>query len=90
MMNNRTDKFRKLISEHKDWPMLYYYKFIINNDPQKLEQLKVLFADSSEITYKTSKDLRYISLSCKQYMPDPESIISVYERAALVEGLIAL
>ena len=89
-MNNSIEKFRKLLLEQKDWPMLYYFKFIISNDKQKLDQVRGLFIDQYSITYKTSKDLNYISLSCKQYMNDPESIISIYEKAALVEGLIAL
>ena len=89
-MNNSIERFRKLLSEQTDWPMLYYFKFIIKNDKQKLDQVKSLFIDQYTITYKTSKDLKYISLSCKQYMTDPESIISIYEKAGLVEGLIAL
>jgi hypothetical protein len=89
-MNNSIERFRKLLSGQTDWPMLYYFKFIIKNDQQKLDQVKSLFIDQYTITYKTSKDLKYISLSCKQYMTDPESIISIYEKAGLVEGLIAL
>lgn len=89
-MNSPVEKFRKLLLEHKDWPMLYYFKFIIRNDQHKLDQIRGLFNDQYSITYKTSKDLKYISLSCKQYMTDPDSIISIYEKAALVEGLIAL
>ena len=89
-MNNSIEKFRKLLLEQKDWPMLYYFKFIISNDQQKLDQIRSLFIDQYSISYKTSTNLKYISLSCKQYMTDPESIISIYEKAALVEGLIAL
>ncbi len=89
-MNNPIEKFRKLLLQQKDWPMLYYFKFIISNDKHKLDQVRSLFIDQYSITYKTSKDLKYISLSCKQYMTDPESIICIYEKAALVEGLIAL
>ena len=89
-MNNSIERFRKLLSGQKEWPMLYYFKFIISNDQLKLDQIRSLFIDQYTISYKTSKDLKYISLSCKQYMTDPESIISIYEKAALVEGLIAL
>ena len=89
-MNDNIERFRKLLSGQKEWPMLYYFKFIISNDQQKLDQVRSLFIDQYTITYKTSKDLKYISLSCKQYMTDPESIISIYKKAGLVEGLIAL
>lgn len=88
--NNSVEKFRKLLAENKEWPMLYYFKFIVRNDPDKLNQVRELFADQSAITYKTSKDIRFVSLSCKQMMPDTESIIEIYRKASLIEGLIAL
>lgn len=70
--------------------MLYYFKFIVHNNQEKLNRVKELFADPSTITYKTSRDIKFISLSCKQWMPDAESIIAIYEKASLVDGLIAL
>lgn len=70
--------------------MLYYFKFIVHNNQEKLDQIKELFNDPSSITYKTSRDIRFIGLSCKQMMPDPESIIAIYEKASLVDGVIAL
>jgi len=90
IMSFNTKKFRELLAENREWPMLYYFKFIVYNNQQKLDQVKELFADPSTITYKTSKDIKFISLSCKQFMPDPESIIAIYEKASKVDGLIAL
>lgn len=89
-MNDNIEKFRKLLSDNKVWPLLYYFKFIVDNDQKKLDHVKALFADQSAITYKTSKDIRFIGISCKQLMPDAESIIAIYEKASLVDGLIAL
>ena len=89
-MNDNIEKFRELLSKNTDWPMIYYFKFIISNSQEKLDQVRSLFADPSAITYNTSKDIRFISLSCKQLMPDAESIIAIYEKASLVDGLIAL
>jgi len=89
-MSDNIEKFRELLSKNTEWPMLYYFKFIIQNNQQKLDQVKELFADPSSITYNTSRDIKFISLSCKQLMPDAESIIAIYEKANLVDGLIAL
>ena len=89
-MSENIEKFRELLSKNSEWPMLYYFKFIIQNNQQKLDQVKELFADPSSITYNTSRDIKFISLSCKQIMPDAESIIAIYEKANLVDGLIAL
>jgi len=89
-MSDNIEKFWELLSKDTEWPLLYYFKFIVHNNQEKLDQVKALFADPSAITYNTSKDIKFISLSCKQLMPDAESIIDIYEKAALVDGLIAL
>jgi len=89
-MDKNIDKFRELLSKNTEWPLLYFFKFIVHNNQQKLDQVKELFADPSSITYKTSRDIRFIGVSCKQMMPDPDSIIAIYEKASLVDGVIAL
>ena len=89
-MQQNIDKFRELLADNDQWPMLYYFKFIVQNNQEKLNQVKALFLDPETITYKTSRDIRFIGMSCKQWMPDPESIIAIYEKASLVDGLIAL
>ena len=76
--------------EEKNWPQLYYFKFIVPNDNGKLESVKGLFSDPAKITYNTSRDIRFIGISCKELMPDADSIIAIYEKASLVEGLISL
>jgi hypothetical protein len=89
-MNDNIEKFRELLAENKEWPMLYYFKFIVQNNKEKLDHVKELFADPAAITYNSSRDIRFISLSCKQMMPDTESILEIYRKASLVDGLIAL
>ena len=89
-MNDNIAKFRELLSKNTEWPMLYFFKFIVHNNQEKLDKIKELFDDPSSITYKTSKDIKFIGVSCKQLMPDAESIIAIYEKASLVDGVIAL
>lgn len=76
--------------EQNQWPLLYYFKFIVPNDKEKIESVKFLFSDPSKVTFNTSRDINYISISYKQYMPDADSIIDIYRKAGLIEGLIAL
>ena len=39
-MKDNLDNFRDLLAENKEWPMLYYFKFIVSNDQNKLNQVK--------------------------------------------------
>ena len=89
-MKENIEKFRELLADQKEWPMLYFFKFIVQNNAEKLNQVKELLADPSTITSKTSRDIKFIGLSCKQWMPDPDSIIAIYQKASEVDGLIAL
>ena len=89
-MSDNIEKFRELLSKNTTWPMVYYFKFIIHKRQEKLDQVKSLFDDPSTITYNTSRDIKFISIACKQLMHDAESIIAIYEKANLVDGLIAL
>ena len=89
-MDENLFKLRGILLEQKEWPLLYYFKFIVPNDKEKIEFVKLLFSDPSKISYNTSRDINYISISYKQYMPDADSIIDMYQKASLVEGLIAL
>lgn len=89
-MDDNLYKLRLLLMEQPQWPLLYYFKFIVPNEKEKIENVKLLFPDPSKITFNTSRDINYISISYKQYMPDADSIIEIYRKAGLIEGLIAL
>jgi hypothetical protein len=89
-MDENLYKLRLLLMEQNQWPLLYYFKFIVPNDKEKVESVKLLFSDPSKVTFNASRDINYISISYKQYMPDADSIIDIYRKAGLIEGLIAL
>lgn len=89
-MDENLYKLRLLLMEQSEWPLLYYFKFIIPNEKEKIEMVKLLFSDPSKITFNASRDINYISISYKQYMSDVDSIIEIYRKAGLIEGLMAL
>jgi putative lipoic acid-binding regulatory protein len=79
--------FREKLDQHYAWPSLYIFKFIVPTG--KEEEVKKLFPmhDTSE---KTSSQGKYTSVTVQMMMPSSEAVISIYEQAALIEGLIAL
>jgi hypothetical protein len=89
-MDDTLIRLHSILSEEKKWPQVYYFKFIVPNDNEKINSVKSLFSDPSKITYNTSRDIRFIGISCKEIMSDPDSVIAVYEKASTIEGLIAL
>ncbi len=69
------------------WPRLYMFKFIVK--PEKAPAVEALFT-KTDVQARPSRNGRYVSLTAKLFMPSSDAVIGVYEKAARIEGLIAL
>jgi putative lipoic acid-binding regulatory protein len=74
----------------QEWPNVYFFKFIVPSDSEKLAQVTSFFDTNAEITMHPSKTRKYTSVSAKTVMMDVDSIIELYERAAAIPGVISL
>ncbi len=90
IMDEQFRKLRTTLLEQEEWPLLYFFKFIVPNDSEKIEKVKQLFPKPEDLSFRASRDIRYIAISSKEVMPDVDSIIKVYEKAAEIKGVIAL
>lgn len=84
------EKLKKLLEENKVWPMLYMFKFIVPNSNDKVKTVVSLLPAGSEISYKHTENLKFVSVTCKVLMPSAESIIEITHRVGTVEGVISL
>jgi hypothetical protein len=89
-MDKELENARSILWAQQQWPGIYFFKFIVPNDKDKLELVRKLFQFEDQITYRTSKDIRFISLSCKQEMKNPDEVLAIYRRAGEIEGVISL
>jgi putative lipoic acid-binding regulatory protein len=74
----------------QEWPGVYFFKFIVPNDPQSLAQATALFTETAEVNFHPSSTGKYISVSAKELMLDVDSIIEVYVRASTIKGVVSL
>ena len=74
----------------QEWPNVYFFKFIVPSDSEKLALVTGFFDTNAEITMHPSKTGKYTSISAKTVMMDVDSIIELYERAAAIPGVISL
>lgn len=88
----RVEIFSKLKEQLllQEWPNVYYFKFIVPNDSEKLALVTSFFDENAEITLHPSKTGKYMSISAKTVMMDVDSIIALYDRAAAIPGVISL
>jgi hypothetical protein len=81
------ESFREKLDQHHSWPALYMFKFIVPKN--KTAEVRRLFP--LQITSeKESKNGNYVSFTFQMTMPSSQAVISVYEKAAAIEGIIAL
>lgn len=84
------DNLRRQLLENTTWPLKYMFKFIVPNQDQKIETIKALLPTPSKISYKHTKNLRFVSITCVANMASANDIIDVMRNVSQVEGVIAL
>ncbi len=81
---------RKKLEENKDWPSVYFFKFIVPSDNKKLAIVEALFGPEAQVNLKQSSKGTYVSVSAKELMMSVDRVIERYEKASEIEGLMAL
>ena len=79
--------FRENLDKIHQWPSLYMFKFIVPKG--KEEEVKQLFPKNI-VSQKSSRTGKYISITAKVMMASTDQVISIYEKANEIDGLIAL
>jgi len=86
-MDHSVESFRSKLEQHYSWPSLYMFKFIVPKG--KEPEVKNLFP-THEVTEKASSQGNYTSITVQIMAPSSEVVIEIYQKAATIEGLIAL
>jgi uncharacterized protein len=81
------DSFRTKLDQHYRWPSLYMFKFIV--PAGKEAEVKRLFPLHTT-REKSSREGKYTSVTVQIMAPSSDTVIEVYQKAAAIEGLIAL
>ncbi len=91
-MDKKTfEELRKKLEESiTSFPYIYMFKFIIKSDNKTMALVEVIFDDDADIIQKQSTKGNYISITVKQVVMSVDEIISIYEKAAEIEGVMSL
>lgn len=91
MASDTFNELRKKLEESiTSFPYIYMFKFIIKSDNKTMALVEVIFDDDADIIQKQSAKGNYISITVKQVVMSIDEIISVYEKAAEIEGVMSL
>jgi len=92
IMNN-DEQFKNLLeklSEDKNWPQVYMFKFIITAQHRRIALIESKFSDEAIIHEKESSGGKYISITVKEVMLSPEAVIEKYKEVNTIEGVMSL
>ncbi len=91
MVAGTFDELRKKLEESgMSFPYIYMFKFIIKADNKTMALVEVIFDDAADIIQKQSAKGNYISITVKQVVMSIDEIITIYEKAAEIEGVMSL
>ncbi len=81
------DKFKALLDDTYAWPDYYRFKFIVKseNKDDLLDKLP-----NGSVEEKDSKKGNYVSITLRVLVYSSDEVLSVYETASQIEGIISL
>ncbi|WP_027722648.1 DUF493 domain-containing protein [Maridesulfovibrio zosterae] len=86
-MSKSMESFKTTLDEHHEWPCEYTFKFIVPGTA--LTELKSML-DGIPHSEKDSKTGKYTSVTVNIMAESSDEIVTIYEKAATIEGLISL
>lgn len=82
-------KLLETLSELHEWPCHYMYKFIVEKDQSKIEEIESVFPKAS-IDKRDSKTGKYTSLTIRDHSQSASVVVSKYKVVAKIEGVMKL
>jgi putative lipoic acid-binding regulatory protein len=84
-------KLREQLTETSKWPSNYLYKFIVESETDKIDQINAIFDNmGAVINLKKSKKGKYTSVSVTVNLKSPDEVIAKYKEVGEIEGVISL
>lgn len=87
--DNTYDSFKEKLESVQTFPGSYIFKFIVNDDKEKIEQLKALFP-AEEFVYQSSKTGKYISITVSKQVANADEVVAIYKKAGEIKGVMLL
>lgn len=90
MDDEARDRLKKGLDQVHQWPSVYMFKFIFEPDKERLDAVLALFPPEAEVLRKYSAAGKYLSLTAKEVMMSAEEVLTRYDKAAQIGGVILL
>lgn len=93
--HNNPEEFYQSLKEKLDanyeFPQDYLFKFIIENDGNKLAEIyKIFDGEHHTLGNRESKNGKYISVNINAFVLDSDHVIDIYKKVGVIEGVMML
>ena len=79
--------FRDRLEECMEWPCAYVFKFIV---PAEQAQAIQEVLPAGEVSTRSSRTAKYVSVTAEAHMESPEKVIEVYRKVEHIPGVMSL
>jgi putative lipoic acid-binding regulatory protein len=86
-LEDNLHKLKLVLDETVTFPSEYYFKFIV--PVSEIHQILFLMNDM-HVEQKPSSKGHYISVSGKKIVKSSDEIITIYQRASVIKGIVSL
>lgn len=85
------NKLNKQLEEHHNFPEDYTFKFIMENNQEKLTEIfKVFDQTKNTVSARESSNGKYTSITITAFVLDANQVIALYKEVGKIEGIIML
>lgn len=78
---------RERLEQQGSWPAVYTFKFVV---PVASRALAIELLGDPQPGERPSRNGRYVGLTSRRTMSDPDAVVDVYRALAAVPGIISL
>ncbi len=90
MTEENKSRLKERLELVHSWPSVNMFKFIFEPEPMRLELVLALFPPECEVLRKYSVGGKYLSVTVQEVMMSADEVISRYDRASEITGVIIL
>lgn len=82
---------KEKLDNNYDFPQDYLFKFIMENNPNKLAEIYQIFDEIHHtLSNRESKNGKYISTSINAFVLNSDHVIELYKKVGKIEGVMML
>ena len=79
---------KSLLDQHYQFPCCYTFKFVL--DAQRRAEVVGLLGEASIVKERLGQTGKYLGLTFSRTVESSDEVVDIYQKAALIDGIIAL